>query len=111
MRLLVFAALALLPATAWAVVLCPALQDGRRLQKVMLFDGPPAELASLVPDQQGRRVAWDVASIGKAGRRAHLVCGYDRVTRELEVEVPAAARTCAFRMTAGDRIAGAVECR
>ncbi|MBP0495564.1 STY0301 family protein [Roseomonas indoligenes] len=103
--------LVLLPAAAGAAVLCPAMQDGRPLREVTLFDGPPAELASLVPDQRGRRVTWDVAYIRQAGRAAYLVCGYDRVTRKLEAEVPARARQCGFTSAPGGRIAGAVECQ
>jgi hypothetical protein len=111
MRSLALVALVLLPATAQATILCPLTQDGRRLREVMLFDGPPAELASLVPEQRGQRVTWDIGYIRQAGRRAYLVCEYDRGTLKLEAEVPAGARACAFTLAAGDRIAGAVECR
>ena len=81
------------------------------MQEVTLFDGPPAELASLVPDGRGRRVAWEVAYIRQAGRRGYLVCGYGRNAPKLEAEVPAGARECGFTLTTGDRIASAVECR
>ncbi len=111
MRRLVLLAPVLLPAAAHAVVLCPAARDGYPLRDVMLFDGSPSELASLVPEQQGRRVTWEVAYIGRAGRQAYLVCGYERGTRKLEVEVPGGSRACTFTLGTGDRIAGSVECR
>ena len=105
------AGLVLLPVAAQAAVLCPLTQNDHRLDEVTMFDGPPAELASLVPEQRGRRVSWKVAYIRQAGRRGFLVCGYTKAAPKVEVEVPVAARTCSFTLNAHDQIVGPAECR
>lgn len=111
MRSLTAAFLVLLPLASHAEVLCQATQNGRVLREVTLFDGPPSELASLVPDQRGQRDTWDVAAIRQAGRRGYLVCGYDRTAQKVEVEIPAAARRCTTTRAPGNRSFGTVECR
>ncbi len=111
MRLLALAAL-LLPATAQAAVVCPAIREGRPLRGVELHGGPPAAgIHILKPEQRGRRIVWEVDGAREDGRRGILACSYDRAAPPVEVEVPAGARECSYTLSRDERTHGAVECR
>lgn len=60
---------------------CPATSGGAPLSFITVFDGPPSENASLVPDgvrrSKGAEVStWDVRGVYRAGRTVHLKCEY-----------------------------------
>jgi hypothetical protein len=55
---------------------CPT-KEGTVLNGVEVFDGDPAELASLVPDENGsERGMWNVAYVYEAKRNVWLRCKY-----------------------------------
>ena len=67
-------------------VSCPAAIDRKPLSFVTVFDGRPAENASLVPNKarskRGSRIAtWHVAGIFRAGRTVFLNCEYGKTKR------------------------------
>ncbi|WP_139798966.1 STY0301 family protein [Andreprevotia lacus] len=76
-------------AQAAPVPSCPA-RAGHALHNVTVFDGDPAELASLVPEQTSRRKGyWPLAYVYAQGRHVTLRCTYaDQQT----VDVPLSAR-------------------
>jgi hypothetical protein len=119
MRLLVAAALLLLPIQAFgqaatAAFACPAsvevegtarlrVPEGfvlapspmrHWLRGATLFDGPPAELASLRPneDARTRRDWWELDPANP--RRYHIICRYEGIEDGLEAMLPAGLRRC-----------------
>jgi len=66
------------------------------LASVTLFDGPPQELASLVPDEtkvKGRVLAsWQLTP--NPGRQYWLACGYSGTRITLARALPKDLRTC-----------------
>ena len=62
---------------------CPR-QPTAALRHVTVFDGPPEELASLVPesDAQGRD-SWQLAYVYQAGRQVWVHCRYQDETRRV----------------------------
>jgi len=82
-------------------ITCPHAQQGARLKNVALFDGPPSELASLVPDsvfetEMDSRAEWDVSYIFQAGRHLYVRCEYGSTIPAVIIEPPASTGTCAF---------------
>jgi hypothetical protein len=67
-----------------------------QLASVTIFDGPPQELASLVPDQthvKGRVLAsWQLTP--NAGRQYWLACGYSGTRITLARALPGEIRSC-----------------
>lgn len=56
---------------------CP-LRVGTTLRFVDVFDGPPDELASLVPDRAGQSSGyWNLGYVYEAGRFVTVRCRYD----------------------------------
>ena len=86
--------LALADATA-TVSVCPS-QSATTLRHVTVFDGPPEELASLVPepDAQGRD-SWPLAYVYQAGRQVWVHCQYKDKTRRV-LQLPEPVRHCHF---------------
>jgi hypothetical protein len=73
---------------------------------ISVFDGPPSEMADLVPDNPNARVQrW---TFGKARTRdVYVVCNYADTRIKLAHKVPATATSCALRGADGT----AVVCR
>ena len=47
------------------------------LRSIMVFDGPPSELASLVPEQTGKNSGyWELGYVYDAGRSVWVHCQY-----------------------------------
>ena len=67
---------------------------------ISVFDGPPAEMADLVPDNPNARVQrW---TFGKARTRdVYVVCNYADTRIKLAHKVPATAASCALRGAGG----------
>ncbi|WP_263140541.1 STY0301 family protein [Pseudomonas sp. RIT-PI-AD] len=68
--------LMLLTGCAHAEIACPAkAAAGGVLSGAEVFDGPPEELASLVPDGEDG-VSWDLKGYHDSPRELYLVCEY-----------------------------------
>ena len=78
------------------------------LERVSVFDGPPAEMADLRPDAKGRTDTW--SRLGATGRPVYLVCRYQDLTATLEVRLPAGIRACVGVRRSDDTYSGVV-CR
>jgi hypothetical protein len=82
-----------------ATVRCPPtiMVNGHRhpLAGADLFDGPPAELASLIP-VNGR---WDLASIRGTAGDFYLVCKFKDAAATRTIAVPKAVTACAIQGT------------
>ena len=67
---------------------------------ISVFDGPPTEMADLVPDNPNARVPrW---TFGKARTRdVYVVCNYADTRIKLAHKVPASANSCALRGAGG----------
>ncbi|MFO1253093.1 MAG: STY0301 family protein [Inhella sp.] len=74
---------------------CPS-QPASALRQVTVFDGPPEEMASLVPepDAQGRD-SWPLAYVYQAGRQVWVHCQYQDQTRRV-LQLPEPVRHCHF---------------
>lgn len=54
---------------------CPT--EKHLLSNVTVFDGPPEEMASLIPDSYSKNTSkWYVGYIHEANRNVYLVCEY-----------------------------------
>lgn len=76
-----------------------------QLSSVALYDGPPEEMASLVPsEQRDDGYAWDLAP----GRTHWLVCRYTDAAVQLTRQVPEGAKRCAVQtdLPGGVTVAG-----
>ena len=91
-----------LPACAVAADLsCPPSSHGSPLKTVTVFDGPPEELADLVPDTyrktaDGGTSMWNVAYIFAQGRQLNIRCDYGSQTAPVVIQPPASVVTCSF---------------
>ncbi len=94
-RLPCFAAMAVLlvsPAGAQQTVSCPASLGAHPSTSQDLYDGPPKNLASLVPEDDG----WlHLYPRGPGDRELILVCRYG-AGRQVVVHVPPTATNCLF---------------
>ncbi|MEP9376291.1 STY0301 family protein [Aquabacter sp. CN5-332] len=77
---------------AWGAVDCPASMDGHPLERVSVFDGPPADMVDLRPEGRGRTDMWP--DLDKSDRLATLVCRYKGLSRTAEFTLPAGTRIC-----------------
>ena len=73
---------------------CPSSHDKNALTTVDLFDGPPEQMADLVPDfSKGTSdhvyASWDVGYIFAAGRKLYVVCSYSGSQRASDVTLKA----------------------
>lgn len=80
---------------------CPPAQEGIRLKTVALFDGPPEELADLVPDRfhdagGTAQSEWDVRYIFHAGRHLYVRCGYGPSRAAVVLKPAASTARCVF---------------
>jgi len=88
-------------------VKCPSLHAGIQLSSAIVYDGPPNEMADLIPDKSrgsGNHAtsSWEVGYIYDAGRNVFLVCKYglnDFVTIQAKKKV----RTCIYRTHSGKK--------
>ncbi len=85
--------------TATAGEVCPK-QPRQALRFVDVFDGPPEEMASLVPDQAKARAGhWKVDYIYDAGRFVTVRCKYaDSPT--IDVRLPDKVHRCEYTINA-----------
>jgi hypothetical protein len=76
---------------------CPPMHDGKRLDDVGLFDGPPSDKAELMPEP-GRFVVPQLPKASWATSRDFtLGCFYDRARHDLiTVVLPRYIRVCDF---------------
>lgn len=85
------------PATANEV--CPA-QKGQALNAVDIFDGPPEEMASLVPDAGDEKSdLWQLGYVYDAGRIVTVRCKYSG-GKTLDVPLPHKIAKCSYQMDA-----------
>jgi hypothetical protein len=87
---------------------CPAYQEKNRLVTVTLFDGPPSEMASLMPDvSKGSGdhayASWDVGYIFDAGRSLYLACEYSGSKKTTAIKVEKKVQQCTYRTHAAPK--------
>lgn len=87
---------------------CPARVGKSPLSSAALFDGPPEQMADLMPDSAsvatGRTTAtWTVDYVYKAGRQVHLVCKYDRRSPDSVIRIESPVQHCRFRSAGAGR--------
>jgi len=71
---------------------------------ISAFDGPPQELAELVPDNpNARRHKWSLAKDRK--RDTYMVCNYMDTRMKVAHKVPAAVRSCTVDASKGAGVA------
>ncbi len=80
---------------------CPAYisEDGNThsLSDASVFDGPPSEMADLVPTDAG----WDLTSYKSSPRPLYLVCKYQHSTTTRALEIPKGLAACTIGTQAG----------
>lgn len=81
---------------------CPAYERNSPLVQVTVFDGPPNEMASLVPDvskgsDHHTYASWDIGYIFDAGRILYLECSYLHSTKPITVKVDKKVKECVYR--------------
>lgn len=94
--------------TLAAGVQCPAtLQDGGKphaLTNASLFEGPPEQLADLMPDSDNA-IRWALPDYQQSARARgtalYLVCRYAKTRQTTTLQVPPDAKSCA--VTGGRR--------
>lgn len=93
------------PTPEWAVT-----YSGYRtaIAGVTVFDGPPAEQASLAPDQEKTRgndviQTWQLP---KSDRGYWLQCNYANTTAQVSRRLPAGARQCVVVYDHNERLSG-----
>jgi hypothetical protein len=76
---------------------CPTSAD-RPLRFVDVFDGPPEEMALLLPDVAAERSGrWDLAYVYKAGRFVSIRCKYADGPA-IEVKITQRIRECRYAL-------------
>jgi hypothetical protein len=103
-------ALAAGAAAAAAPVQCPVV-TGQTLVYIDIFDGPPEELADLVPDQHASRAsrhAWNTWQLEAGPKGLFVKCGYGKAlagpySRIETIRLPQTIKSCRadFRMGRG----------
>jgi hypothetical protein len=94
---------------------CPAAQGKSLLAGVSVFDGPPAEMADLVPDVSRGSAAnlfqsWEVGYLFDQHRTVYLACRYAGVSAPVVVKVEQRVKTCSFQAHGRTR-AAEMSCR
>jgi hypothetical protein len=107
-RQIVCASLALLcgcaSGQAAAVEVCPS-RGGQSLRYVDVFDGTPAELATLVPDRAGERSGyWQLGYVYNAGRFVTIRCKYSDGSA-IDVKLAEKVDRCDYRIDARKTLA------
>lgn len=70
-----------------------------RLANVAFYDGPPEQMASLVPTKEGKRngreyATWDLESTNETSRPAWIVCEYSDTQVALSRQLPGSVTEC-----------------
>lgn len=82
-----------------ACEVCPT-QKGQALSAVDIFDGPPAELATLVPDAGDEKSGfWQLGYVYDAGRIVTVRCKYTSGKIE-DVPLPHKIAKCSYQIDA-----------
>ena len=76
---------------AWAATSCPIANAGHVLSGVDVFDGPPAELASLEPGDGGWKLGYKPSS---ADGHFYLSCQYGAGGAPIAVKLPIEVLRC-----------------
>ncbi len=72
------------------------------LRNVTVFDGPPSELASLVPDEAGEiSASWELGYVYDAGRTVWVRCQYADGT-SADVQLSARIAKCEYKAVKKD---------
>jgi hypothetical protein len=89
-----YLALCVIPVACAAKIPCPAsVSDGgvvHALNNATLFDGPPDQMASLVPDSSGPVDRWDLKGIDP-----YLVCQFENTSKTVTLHAAASKRCVA----------------
>ena len=75
---------------------------------VTIFDGPPAQQASLVPDSE-KQVADNIIQVWQLPRSDHgywLQCNYANTTAQISRRLPASATQCVVVYDHNERLSG-----
>ena len=84
---------------AYATTQCPTVNEGHSLSSVEVFDGPPAEMASLEPGDGGWMLNYKAAA---PDGHFYLKCQYDADGISLAIKLPPTVSSC--RITKYPRI-------
>jgi hypothetical protein len=81
---------------------CPAAQGKSLLTGVSVFDGPPAEMADLVPDvSRGGEAhlfqSWEVGYLFDQHRTLYLSCRYAGLAAPSVLKIERRVQTCSFQ--------------
>ena len=87
---------------------CPSSHD-RPLRFVDVFDGPPEEMATLVPDVAAARSGrWNLAYVYKAGRFVSIRCKYADGPA-IDVKITQRIHACRYALDANKNLS--VNCK
>lgn len=87
------------PPAAVAAGICPA-QKSQPLRFVDVFDGPPEELATLIPDSaQARSGYWKLGYVYDSSRIVTIRCRYAD-GKTLDVKLPNRVDKCNYKINA-----------
>jgi hypothetical protein len=83
-------------------VKCPPFQGKNSLSGAIVFDGPPEEMADLIPDESKgsdnhANSSWQVAYIYESGRNVYLVCKYTGTKDTITIKAEKKVQTCIYR--------------
>jgi len=98
----IFLALLLAGVAQAQQVSCPAAQGKSLLTGVTVFDGPPAEMADLVPDVSRGGAAnlfqsWELGYLFDQHRTLYLACRYAGLPKPVVVKIEQRVKMCAFQ--------------
>lgn len=92
------------PLSAFSAPVCPS-RPGQPLRFVDVFDGPPQELATLVPDKaQARSGYWQLGYVYDSGRTVTIRCKYAD-GKTLDVQFPRKVARCDYKINAQKTLA------
>ena len=87
---------------------CPSHKDKHPLVSGVVYDGPPEQLADLMPDvTRGKGdhafASWEVGYVFDSGRSLYLMCRYAGLSdaQAVTVKVDTKVKQCVFRTHAG----------
>lgn len=90
-RLMVALILMASSTAACATTKCPVVNGGHSLSGVEVFDGPPAELASLEPGDEGWKLNYKAAA---PDGHFYLECRYTSDGTPLAIKLPPTVSNC-----------------
>lgn len=80
-----------------AAEVCP-LRDGEGARYVDVFDGPPEDLATLIPETTSKtRGYWPLAYVYEAGRTVTIRCKYAKGD-PVDVKFPQKIKRCDYKV-------------